>query len=297
MSNVYLNWFTTDEQFPFFIQYGGHEEEMSLHKHVDFSELVIVLNGHATHIVNNEESFIKKGNVFVLNGGTHHAYMAPHEFKICNIMYKPDMLKSAGPDLRSLDGYQALFILEPFYRSINPYKSKLNMSIASLEHVTALVSVMIKEYETKQQGYQTMLASRFMELVVYLSRQYDHQENGVANSLMHLASAISYIEDHYLEQVTLEEIASKSDISVRHLNRIFQSYYRTTPLAYLHRLRLERACTLLKQTNRSITDISYECGFNDSNYLTRQFKKSFGMTPKAYRKMQEPQERPIFSEN
>ena len=285
MSDVYLNWFTTDEQFPFFIQYGGHEEEMSLHKHVDFSELVIVLNGHATHIVNNEESFIKKGNVFVLNGGTPHAYKAPHEFKICNVMYRPELLKSAGPDLRSLNGYQALFILEPFYRSINTYKSKLNMSIAGLEYVSSLVQVMINEYETKEHGYQTMLASRFMELVVYLSRQYDHKEKGVDNSLMHLASAMSYIEDHYLDQVTLEEIASRSELSVRHLNRIFQAYYQTTPIAYIHRLRLERACTLLKQTNRSITDIAYECGFNDSNYLTRQFKKSFGITPKAYRKM------------
>lgn len=70
MSNVYLNWFTTDEHFPFFIQYGGHEEDTSLHQHADFSELVIVLNGHAAHIVNDEEAFIKKGNVFVINGGT-----------------------------------------------------------------------------------------------------------------------------------------------------------------------------------------------------------------------------------
>ncbi|OAX48527.1 MULTISPECIES: helix-turn-helix domain-containing protein [unclassified Paenibacillus] len=284
MSDVYLNWFTTDEKFPFFIQYGGHEEEMSLHQHVDFSELVIVLKGHATHVVNNEETFIKKGDAFVLNGGTQHAYKAPQDFKICNVMYKQEMLNTAGSDLRSLNGYQALFILEPFYRNNNSYKSKLNMSIASLEYVSAVVSTMVTEYELKQPGHQTMLVSRFMELVVFLSRQYDHQEKGFANSLMHLASAISYIEDHFLEQVTLEEIAARSGISVRHLNRIFQSYYQTTPIAYLQRLRLERACTLLKQTNLTITEISYECGFNDSNYLTRQFKRIHGMTPRTFRK-------------
>lgn len=286
MENIYLNWFTTDEQFPFFIQYGGHHEDLSNHQHVDFSELVIVLNGHATHIVNHEESFIKKGNVFVINGGTSHAFKAPHDFKICNIMYKPEMLKSAGTDLRTLNGYQALFILEPFYRSINPYKSKLNMSISNLEYVSSLISVMIEEYDNKLQGYQTMLASRFMELVVYLSRQYDQQEKGVDSSMMYLASAISYIEDHYLEQVTLEEIATRSGISVRHLNRIFRAYYQTSPIAYLQRLRLDRACTLLKRTDLSITEISYECGFNDSNYLTRQFKKTFGISPKSFRNKQ-----------
>ncbi|WP_339313178.1 helix-turn-helix domain-containing protein [Paenibacillus sp. FSL M7-0896] len=286
MSNVYLNWFTTDEHFPFFIQYGGHEEDTSLHQHADFSELVIVLNGHAAHIVNDEEAFIKKGNVFVINGGTPHAYKDPYDFRICNIMYKSGMLKLAGPDLRTLNGYQALFVLEPFYRSINAYKSKMNLPIVSLEAVSSLVANMITEYEQKQHGYQTMLASKFMELVVYLSRHYDIQEKGVDNSLMHLASAISYIEDHYHEPVTLDAIAAKSDISVRHLNRIFQAYYLTTPIAYIQRLRLEHACSLLKQTRHPITDISYRCGFNDSNYFARLFKKTYGKSPKAYRNQQ-----------
>lgn len=283
MNTVHLNWFTTDEQFPFFIQYGGHEEDTTYHDHKDFSELTIVLNGHATHIVNEEEYFIKKGNVFVINGGTRHAYKSPYDFKICNIMYKPDMLKFAGADIRTLNGFQALFVLEPFYRSINAYHSKLSISISSLEYISSLIAVMIEEYEQKQQGYQTMLAARFIEMVVYLSRQYDHQEKDMDNSLMHLANAISFIEDHYLEQVTLEEIASKSSISVRHLNRIFRAYYQTTPIHYLHRLRLEKACMLLKTTNASITDIAYQCGFNDSNYLTRQFKKMYGVSPKTFR--------------
>lgn len=54
LNTVYLNWFTNDEQFPFFIQYGGHEEDLELHKHDDFTELVIVLNGNATYTVNSE---------------------------------------------------------------------------------------------------------------------------------------------------------------------------------------------------------------------------------------------------
>ena len=283
MSVAYLEWFTQDKQFPFFIHYGGHDKDVELHEHLDFSELVIVLNGNATHIVNTESSFIKKGDVFVINEKTSHAYKDPLDFKICNIMYRPDMLRSAGPDLRTSNGYQALFVLEPYYRNIHSYNSKLSLPIPNLEYVSTLISAMIKEYNDKLQGYQTMLISRFMELVVYLSRQYDSQEKGMHSNLMHLANAISYIEDHYLESVSLEQIAEKSDISVRHLNRIFQSYFHTTPMSYLQRLRLDRACTLLKQTKLAITEVSYECGFNDSNYFTRQFTKTFGLSPKAYR--------------
>lgn len=284
MTNVYLNWFTMDEHFPFFIQYGGHDEDTNTHQHEDFSELVIVLNGHATHIVNQEEAFIKKGNVFVINGSTSHAYKEPQDFKICNIMYRPEILESAAQDLRTLNGFQALFILEPFYRNITTYTSKLNLSMSSLEYVAHLVAVMIEEYECRLPGRQTMLTSRFMELVVYLSRHYDHGEKDLDNAMMHLANAVSYIEDHYLEPITLEEIAATSNISIRHLNRIFKAYYLTTPIAYLQRLRLERACMLLRQTHLSVTEISYACGFNDSNYLTRQFKKAYGVSPQAYRK-------------
>ncbi|MGN7411289.1 helix-turn-helix domain-containing protein [Paenibacillus sp. SAF-068] len=285
LSNAYLRWFTSDhQQFPFFIQYGGHAEDMELHNHVDFTELVIVLSGHATHVVNTEEFFIKKGNTFVINGDTHHAYKDPHDFRICNIMFSPEMLASAGPDLRKSNGFQALFVLEPFYRNIHSFPSKLSLSISSLEYVESLISFMIEEYQSKQQGYQTMLISRLMEMVVYLSRQYDTQEKGIeGNNLMHLANAISFIEDHYLEPLSLEDIAGKSNISIRHLNRIFRSYYQMTPMSYLQKLRLEKACHLLKNGNLSITEISYECGFNDSNYFTRQFKKAFGKSPKTYR--------------
>ncbi|RCW49611.1 helix-turn-helix domain-containing protein [Paenibacillus prosopidis] len=283
MNNVYLEWFAKDKQFPFFIQYGGHDEDLDLHKHFDFSELVIVLNGNATHIVHNETSFIKKGNVFVINGETLHAYKDPYDFKICNIMYRPEMLRAACSHLRTSNGFQALFVLEPFYRNIHSYQSKLSLSIPSLDYVSNLISVMIDEYNNKLQGYQTMLISRFLELVVYLSRQYDNQEKDIPGNLIHLANAISYIEDHYLEPLTLEEIAVKSDISVRHLNRSFQSYYQTTPISYLQRLRLERACTLLKHTNLTIMEISHDCGFNDSNYFTRMFTKNYDLSPKAYR--------------
>ncbi|MRN53741.1 helix-turn-helix domain-containing protein [Paenibacillus monticola] len=285
MRSVPLHWFTADKQFEFFIQYGGHQEDMYLHNHVDFSELVIVLHGNATHIVNTEESFIKRGDVFVIDGATSHAYKDPHDFQICNVMYSSELLKLAGPDLRKSNGFQALFILEPFYRNIQHLTSKLSLPISSLDYISSVLDFMIEEYKSEFQGYQTMLRSRFMELVVHLSRQYEKQERqGVQSNLMHLANAISYMEDNYLERLSREEIAAKSNISVRHLNRIFQSYYQTTPFAYLQQLRLEHACMLLKKTNLPISEISYKSGFNDSNYFTRQFTKVYGMSPKLYRK-------------
>ena len=63
MNNMWLNYFTKDDSFPFFIQYGGHEDTMFIHGHEDFSELVVVMDGTAEHIVENERFRIKKGDV------------------------------------------------------------------------------------------------------------------------------------------------------------------------------------------------------------------------------------------
>ncbi|MNW35628.1 HTH-type transcriptional activator RhaS [compost metagenome] len=124
-----------------------------------------------------------------------------------------------------------------------------------------------------------------MELAIQLSRLYEHQEQqGTHGGLLHLAKAISYMEDHYIKPLSREEIAAQSNVSVRHLNRLFQSYYDTTPFAYLQQLRLEHARRLLETTSLPISDIAYKSGFNDSNYFTRQFTRMLGQSPKAYRK-------------
>lgn len=166
MEYMYLHYFTQDPSFPFFIQYGFHDDAMPEHFHHDFFELVIVLNGTATHIVNSEEFFIKKGDVFVFNMDLSHGYKDPHNFKIINIMYKPERLDEICNDIKKSPGYQALFVLEPFFRKKYSFSNTLSLSISSLEYVAELGARINEEYKRKDQGYQTMIYARFMEMVV-----------------------------------------------------------------------------------------------------------------------------------
>jgi AraC family L-rhamnose operon transcriptional activator RhaR/AraC family L-rhamnose operon regulatory protein RhaS len=254
------------------------------HFHYDFYELVIVLNGTAIHTINSEESFIKKGDVFVFNEDVSHGYKDPRDFKIINIMYKPERMIDVGNDIKKSPGYQALFVLEPFYRKDHRFSNTLSLTISELEYVAELGASIDEEYKSKRQGYQTMIYAYFMELVVYLSRQYDLQTEHSQNNFIHLAKAVSFIEDHYLNPIKLEELADKANLSVRHFNRIFKENYKTTPIDYIIKLRLEHACFLLRKSESGITEIAAKSGFDDSNYFTRLFKKYFGITPKDYRK-------------
>ena len=284
METMYLSYFTLDLNFPFFIQYGNHDYDMPLHFHADFHELVIVLNGTATHIINSEESFIKKGDVFVLNEETIHGYKDPHDFMIINIMFNPNsILTQAGDDLKKSSGYQALFVLEPFFRKDHRFSNTLSLPISTLEYTAELGASIIEEYENKSQGYQTMIYSRFMEMIVLLSREYELHSKDSQNYFISLARAVSFMEDNYLNLIKLEDLAEIANLSVRHFSRIFKNTYNTTPIDYIIKLRLNHACFMLKKSKSSISDIACESGFDDSNYFTRQFKKYIGITPREYR--------------
>lgn len=108
-----LSEFTSDSDFPFFIQYGRHEDSLSVHSHRDFSELTIVLSGEACHVVEDEKMTVKKGEVFIVHGDTKHGYLDTHNFRICNIMFREKYFNLRKYDISRMSGFQALFYIEP----------------------------------------------------------------------------------------------------------------------------------------------------------------------------------------
>ncbi len=277
-----LNYFTSDESFPFYIQYGGHEDEVILHAHEDFTELVIVLDGSAVHIVGDERFEINKGDVFVMNKEVFHGYEKPDNFKICNIMFRTETFINENYDIRQLPGFHALFLLEPKYNSENGFKSRLKLSPAAYSEIERLIKCAIDEYNGNSLGRKTLVRSYFLQTVVLLSRLYG--TNVHHREIEGISKAAAFIESHYMEDIGTSELLDVSHYSQRHFIRLFSATYSTTPQQYLLGVRIRHACTMLKERNISITEIALRCGFNDSNYFCRIFKKNIGMTPSAYRK-------------
>lgn len=98
-----------------------------------------------------------------------------------------------------------------------------------------------------------------------------------------IKNMLSYIHRNFGEKITLEEIAAAANVSEREANRIFQKIIRQSPFEYLLNYRLSMAKELLSHSDLSITEISYRCGFTDSAYMGKQFRKANGITPKEYR--------------
>ena len=261
--NMKLNYFTDDDSFPFYIQYGCHDDEMFVHGHEDFSELVIVLDGSAVHVVDNERFEIKKGDVFVMNQGTVHGYEAARNFRICNIMFRTETFISENYDIRQLSGFHALFLLEPKFNSENGFQSRLKLSPAAFSDVEAMIKNMLEEYSSDSGGRKTMVRSLFLQLAVKLSRLYG--SNVRHKEIEGISKAAAYMESHYMDDINISELLAVSHYSQRHFIRLFSATYSTTPQQYLLGIRIRHASMLLREKASSITEIAIKCGLNDSN--------------------------------
>jgi AraC-like DNA-binding protein len=93
-----------------------------------------------------------------------------------------------------------------------------------------------------------------------------------------------YIDAHYAEPLSLEQIAEQNFISKYYLSREFKKYTGQTPIDYLRSVRMSQAKILLTSTDLSITDVAQRVGFEYTNYFQSVFKKYEGITPLHYRK-------------
>jgi YesN/AraC family two-component response regulator len=98
-------------------------------------------------------------------------------------------------------------------------------------------------------------------------------------------NTLVYLHQYYAMQLNRKEIASAVGVSEGYLSEIFKLEMGISPWDTLIRLRIQRACELLKTSEKSITDISTRVGFDDPSYFGRVFKKIIGISPKAYREL------------
>lgn len=99
-----------------------------------------------------------------------------------------------------------------------------------------------------------------------------------------LRKTLAYIHGHISDQITLEEAAEMSGVSVSYFSVLIKQYTGVSFVNYLTSLRMDQACSMLSGSAHSIMDICYQVGFNDYSNFSKRFKKITGMTPRDYRR-------------
>ena len=91
------------------------------------------------------------------------------------------------------------------------------------------------------------------------------------------------MRDHYHATITNGRLARLAHMSVRAFERKFQAVFHLTPQKYLRKLRMQMASRALVSTGQTLAEVAAGCGFSDQSHFTREFRRHFGRTPRAYR--------------
>lgn len=155
-----------------------------------------------------------------------------------------------------------------------------------------IIELLRHSYDAAEQGeygYEFTVRNDLSSVWCLLCREAEPvlraKKAGSSQGEERIKKMMLYIRDHYGEKVSLEQIAAAADVSERECLRCFGSMLNMTPFTYLMDYRVRRAASLLRETDRSVTDISYSCGFFGTSYFGKVFKKNMHCTPTEYREM------------
>lgn len=121
-----------------------------------------------------------------------------------------------------------------------------------------------------------LLANRIAESRAIL------QNDDVNDSRM--KEMLSYVHENFGQHLSVQDIAQSGKVSRTECFKLFQNILHKTPTEYLNEYRLSTAAMLLTHSQKSITDIALSCGFGDTSYFSKIFRKQYGVTPREYRK-------------
>jgi AraC-like DNA-binding protein len=281
---IHRDYVFKQDSFPLAVHLNPGHPDYPLHRH-EFEELVIVKEGTGINSVDNMDYPLQAGDIFIMPKGRTHAYSRTSHLICYNLYFDSRQLNLKRWITRALPGFQALFVVEPSYRRKNEFNSRLRLSQENLLLVWSLIESLQLTIDQEQPGYRLIALGKFYEVVGLLCRYYEETDHSDSQKVLRIAKAISHMETNFTEEITVEDLARIAHMSPRNFHRVFTDATGKTPAAYLIGLRIAEAAHQLKSTGKTITEIAFECGFSDSNYFSRAFRKLTGSNPSAYRKL------------
>jgi AraC family L-rhamnose operon regulatory protein RhaS len=269
------------------ISYGRFQcSELSPHKNRGM-EITFIEKGVMEWMVEGVPEKIEAGSIFFTLPWQVHGSLNPREpdNTIWHVLFH---LEQDCPDPRPYFHFPKSFGFQP--QEMDVLSAAFTLSERHCFRATPamrnLMPVLIGELQSTHELRDAHAITLLRAILVELKRIVAGEvvDAGVRNhterKVQKLISDLSSRCDHAW---TLGEMAEQCGIQRTQLGKLFQKITGGTPMEYLTRIRIERAKTLLRETDRKVIDIAFECGFGTSQYFANTFKRATGATPSGYR--------------
>ena len=227
----------------------------------DGYELYFLQKGNCSYFVDNRYYTLSAGDILLIPGGQIH-----------QTNYKNDLHS------RRLINCNVDFIPDEVFKDISSI-NHIFRAPELVEEITEIFDLIEKEYTTHAKYGDKMLQLHVYRLFFLIAR-HKKENIGAISENKTVERVIKYIKKNYMHDITLCEIAEKNAVSGEHLSRIFKKETGIGFNEYVNAIRLQKAEFMLRnEDGKSVSEVAFACGFNDSNYFSYRFKKAYGVSP------------------
>lgn len=254
----------------------------------EFFEINIISHGKGKHHIADNVINVEAGDVFVVPPMVKHAYASDEGLGIFHILLGNKFMEKNIAELQMIPSFFVLFTAEPLMRATakSPLHLHLDEEQFSKIHKLLLESL---EYQTFDDAYDATIRSSYCMMIITLlcriysenSQKGSEKPTGPDESFM---KVISLIHERYYEKLTVEELARVARLSRNVFIKRFKQICGLPPFEYINKQRLEAAEQMLLNTNLTILEIAFKCGFYDASHLAKKFLNKYGIYPSEHRK-------------
>ena len=145
------------------------------------------------------------------------------------------------------------------------------------------------ELKFKYSSYESKVSALVTEMLVELGRRYEYSSKKTHTAYEAVNNARNYMLSHVSDKISTQDLAKYSNYSISRFCYLYNFFFGSAPMDDLINARIERAITLLKYQNATITETAELCGFSSIHYFSRKFKEKTGVSPSYYlKKFQAP---------
>lgn len=247
------------------------EEGQEMHSHAEHAELMLVQEGAGAAVVDGRREELEAGDFVLCGAGEPHRYYAQGIAPLRGISCGFTHLLCRGMEENHFVAHH-----DPVVVHTGAGSRVLADILTVLERAAVDPGMQNEELCIYLSAAAVTTALQLHRTAAERAEQA-HYSLGVRTRM--------YLDRHYLEPLTLDQLAQAMGVSKYHLDRVFLATVGCTPVQYITRRRMARAQTLLGSTRQSVQRIAAQCGYSNYNYFTALFRRTVGMTPGEYRKL------------
>lgn len=255
--------------------------QVPLHWH-DEMELIVIKKGSGVVSVELHTEIVSAGDIVLILPGQLHSISqnAEEHMEYENILLKSSMLIFGEEDLCAVQYIRPLMAgqlyLEPFITPELTWYSDAARCIREIDRLCDL----------RPQGYQLAVKGflfQFLFALVSNQKNKDFVPKTKTKSLQKMKTVLKFVEEHYPERISVQDMASLTFYSKSHFMKFFSQHMGMGFTEYLNDYRLTIASRLLASSDDTVLEIAAKTGFDNLSYFIRLFRRKFHITPGEYR--------------